>query len=285
MSAQVLPTFDVVIPYYNEESELGDCLACLEKDADISSIILVNNNSTDTSSSIAQEFAQRDKRAILVNEPRPGVRFARDAGIAHATADIVGRIDADTRVQPGWGEAVRLYYSKHHNIGAASGAYEFYDLPFRRFSNFIVWLFLIMSNRIVAGNHSLYGANMSIRRDVWLDIYDDIRSDPGIMEDLSIALAMDKHGYRVGYIRNALAYVSGRRMRTSPQSFKVYNDQWWRTYEVYGHRYKAIVTRIVAAFGNAGHLVAVFFLRFHDPVTGKFRFSNFKKSHEDRLIP
>lgn len=279
------PTLDIVIPYYNEESELAGCLECLIQDSDISRIVLVNNNSTDKSPSIAQEFARRDARILLLDEPERGVRFARDTGIAHTTADIVARIDADTRVQPGWGEAIRKFYATNPEVAAASGAYEFYDLPFRRFSNFIVWLFLITSNRLVAGNHSLYGANMSIRRKVWDEVYEDILSEVGIMEDLSIALAIDQHGYRVGYIRGALAYVSGRRMRTSPRSFKLYNDQWWRTYEVYGYPAKARSTRIVAALGNVGHRIAVFFLRFHNPATGKFGISNFKKSYNDRVIP
>lgn len=280
-----LPTLDVVVPYYNEEGELADCIEHLMDEAGIASIILVNNNSTDTSATIAQRFSLKDKRIILVDEPRRGVQFARDTGIATARADIVARIDADTRVQPGWSEAIRRFYATRPDMVAASGAYEFYDLPFRRLSNFMIWLFIITSNRVVAGNHSLYGANMSVRRKIWEQVYEYIVTEPGIMEDLSIALAIDRCGYKVGYIRSALAYVSGRRMRTSPQSFRRYNSQWWRTYDAYGYHIKARVTRVIAALGSTGHLVAVFFLRFHDPTTDKFSLKNFKNSYNDRIIP
>lgn len=284
-AAGVLPTLDVVVPYYNEESELAGCIEKLMGEAGIASIILVNNNSTDKSVAIAQRFSRKDARIILADEQRRGVQFARDTGIAAATADIVARIDADTRVQPGWSGAIKQFYATHPDVVAASGAYEFYDLPFRRLSNFMIWLFIIACNRVVAGNHTLYGANMSVRKKTWEQVYESILSEPGTMEDLSIALAIDRCGHKVGYIHGALAYVSGRRMRTSPQSFRAYNSQWWRTYDMYGYHIKARATRVVAALGSAGHFVTVFFLRFHDPVTNKFTIKNVKNSYDDRIIP
>lgn len=285
MTRAPLPTLDVVVPYYNEEDELDACLRHLEADQDIQSIILVDNNSTDSSAAIAEAFARRDTRVVRVQEARRGVQFARDAGIARSSADIVARIDADTRVQPGWAGTLRRYYATHPDIAAASGAYEFYDLPCRRLTNLIVWLFLVESNYLIAGNYGLYGANMSIRRDIWVTIYDNVRTDAGTMEDLSISLALDQSNYKVGYVREALAHVSGRRMRTHPRNFKQYNDQWWRTYQAYGHRTKATIARLIAAVGNLGHRVAYVVLRFHDAKTGTFRVAHFKKTHEDRIIP
>lgn len=285
MTKTLLPTLDVVVPYYNEEGELEECVARLVADQDIQSIILVDNNSTDTSPAIAKDFARQDTRITLVQEARRGVKFARDTGISRSSADIVARIDADTRIQPGWAGKLRQYYAKNPDVAAASGAYEFYDLPFRRFTNLIVWLFLVESNYVIAGNYGLYGANMSIRRDVWMTIYDDLRTEDGIMEDMSIALALDKYDYKVGYVREALAHVSGRRMRTHPRSFKQYNDQWWRTYQAYGYRTKARTARLIATVGSLGHRVAYLLLRFHDAESGKFRISNFKKTQDDRVIP
>lgn len=280
-----LPTLDVVIPCYNEEADLDDCFTCLRQDTGIRRIIIVDNASTDSSYSIARKWSKKDKRISVVKESRQGVRYARDTGIAKTDADIVARIDVDTHIQAGWSRAIRSYYRDNPDIKAASGAIKFYDLPFREFSAFMMWLFMVASNRIVGGNNTLYGANMSIRRSTWDTIIDTIHNEKGIMEDLSISLAIDARGEKVGYIHDGLAFVSGRRARTSPARFVEYNNQWWRTYKVYGHHVKAFFTRCVVWIGNICQFVAAFGLRFHDPKTNKFRLRHFKNSYNERIIP
>lgn len=55
-----LPTLDVVIPCYNEEHDIAQCLDLLLAQADdIAQIIVVDNNSTDTTPKFSSSIALR----------------------------------------------------------------------------------------------------------------------------------------------------------------------------------------------------------------------------------
>ncbi len=95
----------VVVPVFNEESAVADCIERLLTQSEIDEILIVDNNSTDGTASIIQEFAEKYDRVRYVFEARQGVVHARNAGFGASTGSIIGRIDADTRVPPGWAPA------------------------------------------------------------------------------------------------------------------------------------------------------------------------------------
>ena len=79
----------VVIPVYNVENYLDDCLASVESQTlkDIE-IICVDDGSTDRSSDILQKWAERDDRIIILRKKNGGLSSARNAGIIQAEGDI-----------------------------------------------------------------------------------------------------------------------------------------------------------------------------------------------------
>lgn len=279
------PTLDVVIPCYNEEGDIAECLERLLAQADqIERIIVVDNNSTDTTAAIIKKYQAAHDKIVYLVEPQQGVQHARNAGFAAASSDILARIDADTRVMPDWAKRIREYYGAHPDAQVATGATEYYDLPARKITNFMTWFFMYASNKLVGGSIGLYGANMSIRRKAWADIKQYVKMNPEIMEDLSISLALQRSGYRVVYVREAFARVSGRRIRTNPKHFAAYNEKWWRTYQVYGQRFQARAVRVFSLFGNLLQAPTAWLLQFHDPKTGTFHAK--KVSHyEERILP
>src|SRR5437763_970821 len=100
----------VVIPVYNEEKYLHDCLTALQhqtRKAD--EIIVVNNNSTDSSAQIAEKLGAR-----VVNESKQGMIFARNRGFNEATGDVIARCDADTRVPPDWLEKIEHHFQNEN---------------------------------------------------------------------------------------------------------------------------------------------------------------------------
>ena len=81
-----------VIPAYNEERYLGGCLeSILEQTRDLpdTEIVVVNNASTDGTRDVALSYP----RVRLVDEPRKGLTYARQAGFARA-ADL-GQLGLD----------------------------------------------------------------------------------------------------------------------------------------------------------------------------------------------
>ncbi len=93
----------VVVPVFNEENAVSGCIERLLTESEIDEILIVDNNSTDGTASIIQEFAEKYDKVRYVFEARQGVVHARNAGFDASTGNIIGRIDADTRVQTGMG--------------------------------------------------------------------------------------------------------------------------------------------------------------------------------------
>jgi glycosyltransferase involved in cell wall biosynthesis len=65
-------------------------------------IIVVDNNSTDETKAVIESFAARDKRIRYLFEPRQGVSYGRNAGIAAARADAIVFTDDDVEVASDW---------------------------------------------------------------------------------------------------------------------------------------------------------------------------------------
>lgn len=287
MSVALFPTLDVVIPCYNEEAELHQCLDALLLQADdIEHIIVVDNNSTDASADILAKYAEQSRKVVVLTETKQGVEYARDAGIAKSRADIIARIDVDTRVRAGWVRALRRYYADHPDVVAGTGATQYYDLPWRHVTNAMTWFFMTMSNELIAGSVNMYGANMSIRREVWPQVVKQLPGrDEKVMEDLAISLTLERLHLKLGYIPDAGADVSGRRIRTSPREFARYNAQWPNTYHIMGYPRKARLVKPVSYLGNILQALCAYGLQYHDPVMMRFTFPKKAVPYEQRELP
>src|SRR5258708_40324123 len=81
----------VIIPVYNEEEVIGECLSSLKKQsAKDFEIIVVDDGSYDSTLEILQAF---DVRIFKQNHHGPGV--ARNLGAKHAKGKILVFVDAD----------------------------------------------------------------------------------------------------------------------------------------------------------------------------------------------
>ena len=100
-------TLSVVVPAYNEQDSLGECLGRLTGQLDsITEIIVVDNNSTDGTRAIADDYARRFPAVTVLHEAQQGLVFARNAGLDAASCDAIARIDSDTRVPPHWARTI-----------------------------------------------------------------------------------------------------------------------------------------------------------------------------------
>jgi len=107
----------VVLPAFNEEKLIGRCLESLTNQ-DFSlpyEIIMVNNNSTDQTETIAKSFTQ----VKLITEVVQGVVQARQRGLIEAQADIVVSADCDCVYPPMW--LTNLYRHFADSLVVAAG--------------------------------------------------------------------------------------------------------------------------------------------------------------------
>lgn len=86
----------VVIPIYNVEKYLRDCLDTIVNQTlkDIE-IICVNDGSTDSSLEIIKEYANCDDRITVIDQPNGGHAVATNVGIQHATGKYLFLMDSD----------------------------------------------------------------------------------------------------------------------------------------------------------------------------------------------
>ncbi|MGQ7884888.1 glycosyltransferase [Paenibacillus sp. WC2504] len=86
----------VVIPIYNVEKWLENCLhSVLKQTYDNFEIIIVNDGSTDRSAEIAEKFVKKDFRINLISKKNGGVSSARNTGMSVATGKYITFIDPD----------------------------------------------------------------------------------------------------------------------------------------------------------------------------------------------
>ena len=90
------PKVTVIIPVYNTEKYLRECLNSVVKQSlrDIE-IICVDDGSTDGSPSIIHEYAEADSRIKLLSQENKGSGPARNLGIKTALGEYISFMDAD----------------------------------------------------------------------------------------------------------------------------------------------------------------------------------------------
>lgn len=86
----------VVIPVYNEEKYLAQCLSSVAKQTlkDIE-IICVDDGSVDSSAQIISRFAEKDDRIRYIHQSNSGAGRARNVGVAAATGEYIAFMDSD----------------------------------------------------------------------------------------------------------------------------------------------------------------------------------------------
>ena len=165
----------VVIPIYNGEKDLPDLIECLRSQTytlEQVEYLLVDNNSSDHSSSIIQAAAESKANTIrpLQENQIQSSYAARNAGIRAANSEIIAFTDADCRPQPQWLENLIQPFSDP-NVGIVVG--EVISLPGKSLLEKYADKQEILSQKYtLAHPFCPYGqtANLAIRKQVFLEV-------------------------------------------------------------------------------------------------------------------
>lgn len=90
------PKISIILPVYNVEKYLSDCLdSLINQTFQEIEIIAVNDGSTDSSAEILLQYASKDKRVKIINQVNQGLSGARNSGMARAAGDYIMLVDSD----------------------------------------------------------------------------------------------------------------------------------------------------------------------------------------------
>lgn len=90
------PKISIIIPVYNAEKYLRECLdSILNQSFQDFEILLINDGSTDGSPAICDEYAAKDWRVKVFHKENGGVSSARNLGLDHANGEWITFVDSD----------------------------------------------------------------------------------------------------------------------------------------------------------------------------------------------
>lgn len=86
----------VIVPVYNVEEYLEECLESIREQTytDIE-VILVNDGSTDSSRQICERYCEKDNRFKLINQENQGQSVARNRGVKESIGEYIMFVDSD----------------------------------------------------------------------------------------------------------------------------------------------------------------------------------------------
>ena len=109
-----IPKVSVIIPVYNVEQYLKQCLdSVINQTLKDIEIICVDDGSTDCSLKILKEYAEKDNRITVISTPNVNAGHARNIGLKQAKGMYISFVDSDDWLDPDM--LIKLYWKMANN--------------------------------------------------------------------------------------------------------------------------------------------------------------------------
>ena len=192
----VEPEVSIIIPAFNEEDNILKTLyslACTNTKQRVE-IIVVNNNSTDQTYSLAKAA-----NVICINETKQGITNARNAGLLVAKGKYIINADADTIYPKGWIDDMISPLLKDETVALTYGRFSFIPITSTPRILYFIYEYIADFNKFI--NRMLreeavnvYGFNSACRRNQCLSV-SGFDHPPGTNEDGWLAMKLRDGGY------------------------------------------------------------------------------------------
>ena len=97
----ISPKVSIIIPLYNSEDNIYECLkSAMNQTAKNIEIIVVNDGSTDKSGEISEQLANSDQRVTVIHQENLGAGPARNKGMEMAKGEYLYFLDSDDKINP-----------------------------------------------------------------------------------------------------------------------------------------------------------------------------------------
>lgn len=90
------PYYSIIVPVFNVENQIKKCVdSILLQTFKNFELILIDDGSTDDSGIICDQYAEKDKRIVVLHQKNQGVSAARNAGIQKSIGEYIVFVDSD----------------------------------------------------------------------------------------------------------------------------------------------------------------------------------------------
>jgi glycosyltransferase involved in cell wall biosynthesis len=199
-------------------------------------ILVVDNNSTDETRKVVEDFERRYPGLIHYwFEPRQGISYARNAGVQRAKGEIVAFLDDDETAGVGWLQNLTANLQGGEWAGAGGRILPVAPFPLPRWllanSDFTAGPLPSFDRGLDSGElrEPPFSANMAFRREVFEQLggfrTDLGRSGQGLFsnEDTEFGRRLMRTGFRLRYEPSAVTYHLVYESRLHKQ----YYLTWW----------------------------------------------------------
>jgi len=204
-------SISIIVPIYNAQGTLQSCLSALAKNAtENTEIILVNNNSTDNSFTICEDFSHNHHsriRILLLQERTVGPSAARNTGIRSAQGEWLIFTDADCIPSCTWISDYLLHFSDS-GLGAVAGC--IWPYPPSNLVQKAISLFTLppITKEIVHSGFNLTEgfyptANLAVKKEIF-DLIGGFNEKLRFGEDHELCYKIYNAGYKIKTIENAI---------------------------------------------------------------------------------
>jgi glycosyltransferase involved in cell wall biosynthesis len=210
------PEVSIVMPAYNEETNIVQTLASLSNNVTSRSveIIVVNNNSKDKTEELVKACG-----VTCVLETTQGITPARNTGLSKANGKYILNADADTIYPKDWIEEMVKPLDNDKNA-ITYGRFSFIPVGSTgRFTYFFYEYFSDLSKfynkHFKTEAVNVYGFNSGFRREQGLQV-DSFNHPPGSNEDGYLALKLNQKGFgKLFQVTNpkAIVWTTDRRIQ------------------------------------------------------------------------
>ena len=248
----------VIICCYNSADRLAETLLFLLKQITPPQLkwelIIVDNASTDKTVEIANDMWSQSNIIPLkiINEPKPGLSFARQSGINNSTYNSIIFCDDDNYLFENYLDKAYTYFENYPEYGAFGGQGLFFNenLPNEVKKYHLIYAVGPQSNEskdITQEKGYVYGAGMCLRKDAFNKSFietslltDRIGNKLSSGGDTEICLNLILNGFKIGYFEDLKFYHAVPHSRLNKNYIRnFFLDTAKESYLLDGLQYKA----------------------------------------------
>ena len=225
-----LPTVSIIVAARNEEENILECILSLNKleyPENKIQIILVDDNSTDATGKIIDEFiADKPKFQKIVSTETRGNLKGKTLAIANAIEfaqnEIILTTDADCIVSPKWAKTIASYYidDKVAIVNGMTNQFEINNFEAMQSVDFIYLLSTASGTINIGKPMSCIGNNMSYRKSAYDEVGGYENLEFSVTEDFRLLIAINNlKKYKIIYPIDKDALVTSKACKSGKELY------------------------------------------------------------------